>query len=356
MSTGCFLCPAKSTSLAASRSRSDCLCIAGFHRNATVDSHCQACPAGKFRPDSSTVDCLQCPRYMISVRGSTQCSCDAQHRGHDCLITKRLPVSPEDRAFFLEVQLRVNSTHLSMGQDLESFLKEKLTDFFSLDATERLALSISGNSAGRRQDGVLHAYSGMQTISVIASLVRNRDYMALRVAYLKQDLKEWLGSCCGVVDMQAHCGTGHQPLTNAIENQTSNVSWQGSCMACPLGYHKRSLGRSSCLACPYSKTSMLPGATNESMCICRRGYILSDEGDDSGAGLDRICMAPGQVTEEQAAAAARTVSLVVGTALITIVASTVGATVSWIVCSSALVACLNHAGYLSQSWHLVASI
>ena len=264
---------------------------------------------------------------MISVRGSTQCSCDAQHLGRDCLITKRLPVSPEDRAFFLEVQLRVNSTHLSMGQDLEGSLKEQLTNFFSLDAAEGLAMSISGNSAGRRQDGVLHAYSGMQTISVMASLVRDRDYMALGVAYLKQDLKEWLGSCCSIVNMQTHCGKGHQPLMNAIENQTLNVSWQGSCMACPLGYYKHSLDSSSCLACPYSKTTMLSGATNESMCTCRRGYVLSDEDDESEAGGVRICMVPGQVTEKQAVAAARTVSLVVGTALITIVASTVGATV-----------------------------
>jgi len=318
-STACSACPAESISPVASSSRDDCVCFSGFAKN-TISETCQACPAGKFRLNTSLESaCADCQRYTESTPGSAQCDCDRRHRGRGCLIEIRPPGSSQDRPFLLQLQLDVNTTHQAVGEDFEQFLQEQLQDFFSIIPTENLSMSEALLADGRRQQA-----AGMRRIDVQAVLMRSRERMVLGISDIRTDLDDWLGACCRVGYLRALCGIGHQSLI-ASTNQTLNVSSQDRCEPCPLGYYKDALDSAACEACQDSKTTRVTGAVDARLCVCPRGYIAEDDPEVNGT---FVCAKPGQVTQEQARQVSQAVSLVVGTAIATVVATSVGAAVS----------------------------
>ena len=318
-STGCSSCPANSLSPAASRSHDDCVCSSGFSRKPISDT-CQACPAGKFRLNSSS-ECADCPRYMKSRSGSTHCECDAEHRGRDCLIQIRAPASPQDRPFLLQLQLDVNITLREVGQNLEQSLEQQVNDFFSIIPAENLTII---EADGRRQQAV---GSGTRTINVEAALIRNRDSMVLGLSDIQTDLDEWLGACCRVMYLRALCGAGHQGLATST-NKTLNVSLQDRCEPCALGNYKTSLDSAPCEACPVTRTTRATGAATDRLCVCPLRYITLKDDDSQEVNGTFVCAKPGQISQEQARQVSQTLSLVVGTAIATVVASSVGAAVS----------------------------
>lgn len=308
-------------------------CAEGHHKQNSGSSPCTGCEAGKYAdhrrstaclicaPDTfsqpASLGCSKCARYTSSPPGSAVCSCDQKHRGRQCLITIRLPPSPQDRAFLLEVKLAINTSDPVMPPDHEQSIRMQLLDFLSIARPQEnlsVSLDINGNLRQKR-DGVL------QGVRAQAVLISDWDVVSSGRLEMQRDLDEWLGDCCQVLSISVSCGAGHQSLLQDESNQTVSISSLQSCIPCPIGSFKAALDSSPCEPCQGTKTTLFDGATNESFCTCPPGY--AEEQQEEGS----ICLMAGQVSEEGARETSRIASAVIGTAIATVMASTVAATV-----------------------------
>ena len=150
-----------------------------------------------------------------------------------------------------------------------------------------------------------------------AFIARMADEMATLQEFL--DLGQGRRSMTNftVLGIHATCGRGYSTENGSEVSGNSS----GTCTPCAIGFHKEALDNSSCLRCPKFASTNSTGTTDEALCSCKDGYMLTN--------TSSMCASKSQyVSIEDAKAAARAVSSVVGAVVGTNVAVAVGTAVA----------------------------
>ena len=158
-----------------------------------------------------------------------------------------------------------------------------------------------------------------------AVLYENHVAFNARMADEKATLQEFLDLGQGrrsminftVLGIHATCGRGYSTQNGSEVSGNSS----GTCTPCAIGFHKEALDDSPCLRCPKFASTNSTGTTDEALCSCKDGYMLTN--------TSSMCASKSQyVSIEDAKAAASAVSSVVGAVVGMNVAVAVGTVVA----------------------------
>ena len=270
---------------------------------------CTPCTANTFKNVTGSDLCAPCPRYSTSSQGSAQCQCDSQHQGRLCMVRRRAPAGPDDKAFQFVMELVVNTSHSFLPSSIQQHLQSQISEFVSLRDTEDL--TIEKLQQLRRQSS---QDNDVEVFRAEATMLANWSEFSSEMQEKKSDLDEFLGACCQVTLVFTTCGQGNEGNGTLVQAEQISAN---ECLACRRGYYKQAPDNSDCIPCPHRMETQSVGAVSQSQCQCKWGYSLIDF-------AEATCARPGSLSEGEARRTAAAVTVSVATVIAVAVGSSVG--------------------------------
>ena len=311
----CQQCPAETTSVSGSVSKSDCLCRRGSFATISTDGvswECTACEAGAYSSTINASACQSCPpgtaSAVLSANSSTVCEpCD---NGHYALQSATTACSscPHGTWQNLTNPLRLsqscqvcpgNSTHTGTAStDIhdcacrQGFVKVSSTDTPMLCAECRPGAYCPGNGLQ-----IACPYNFWSPGGVFSGPCVECAPLSLALSNGSSTGRHQcqcvLGSEGAYDSTCALCVPGKfQPLDYTYP---SGAEYQGGdavateCLACPVGTYSDTAGASICLNCPLNSNSSA-GSDAVTMCVCNPSYYGPAGGPCEECPPDSFCL------------------------------------------------------------------
>ena len=261
--------------------------------------------------------CTPCPSRSRSGSAATFCDCvdgfvrkrpGDIHQG--CLIRMNSQPTPvgNQRAFIMMITLQIETNSTDV-QKLSAFLRTEISVFYDCPQDK---IKLDMGPSRRKQ------YQAYLVLELLDDPMQVKSQLAETQGLLEEFLgldARWIFK---VLSLDLTCGIGYSPVPGS---NASNISMPGVCMACSVGFYKKNLDNSPCLACPSGSSTSSKGSTNISYCACNMGYRSTNASE-------LACVSRQYVSVKEAEDAARTVSTAVGTVVATNVALAVATAVA----------------------------
>ena len=226
-----------------STSPSDCLCQAGYQRNA--ENQCTSCPSGKYKTEIGDEPCTTCEscssgRLAYGCGGRTKGECK------DCVDSDCDTDQTCDYCGICNYNKTYQTSLHSINSDL---LQNHTTEFNStLDLCEMCG-------------GDITIANGYNTCHVCPAGTFGQD--GPRV--------------CNDTELETNIGeieTAYQcrRCTECSAGKYNNISGSSACLECPIGTFADTAAQTSCGKCGANMTTDAPGASSEEFCHCLPGF------------------------------------------------------------------------------------